>query len=169
MVVRRLPDICSGYLSLFAGSLTWLPRKLRVTSKYVWKSPTRTCAQTNWFYAMAARPGRWQNFLNHALYSFCRSTVAMVNITVLPGNLHPPKFPDGPHSAIINEAVAVGTIVTQVQVRKMSLPRVVIHSDFGSCKKKNKKNWKFDPARIQLWWCPLDPPELFVFCLPTGQ
>ena len=34
----------------------------------------------------------------------------------MPGNVHPPQFPEEPNNVIINEAATVGTIVTQVKV-----------------------------------------------------
>ena len=47
---------------------------------------------------------------------FPRSAVTIVNVTVIPGNVHSPQFPDEPNNVIINEAATVGTIVTQVKV-----------------------------------------------------
>ncbi len=54
-------------------------------------------------------------------FSSARSSVAMVNITVSSGNLYPPRFAQTVYRAVVNEASAVGTIVTQVQVERLSL------------------------------------------------
>ena len=60
----------------------------------------------------------WNPNKCHAVCYSCfhRSAVTIVNVTVMPGNVHPPQFPEEPNNVIINEAATVGTIVTQVTV-----------------------------------------------------